>query len=56
VAGHSLRAGFVTSAARAKVPEREIMRHTGHKHPSTLRHYIRQGEMFESSPVRDVDL
>jgi integrase len=28
--GHSLRAGFVTSAARAGEPERRIMRQTGH--------------------------
>ena len=37
VAGHSLRAGLVTSAAAAGVEERVIMSQTRHKNASTLR-------------------
>lgn len=56
VAGHSLRAGFITAAAQAGVPEWAIMQHTGHKQVSTLRGYIRRGEMFATSPVKGVGL
>jgi hypothetical protein len=31
-AGHSLRAGFATSAARAGKPDRDIMKQTGHRY------------------------
>lgn len=44
--GHSLRAGFATSAARAGRSERSIMRQTGHRSVETLRSYIREGEIF----------
>jgi integrase len=49
-AGHSLRAGFCTEAARAGVPERAIMSQTGHKSSTTLRGYIRDGGMFLDHP------
>ena len=39
--GHSLRAGFVTSAALAGVPSWKIRRQTGHKSEKTLDGYIR---------------
>lgn len=45
-AGHSLRAGLATSAARNGASERAIMRQTGHKSEAMVRKYIREGEVF----------
>lgn len=45
--GHSLRAGFCTSAARAGKAERAIAKITGHKDITTLRSYIREAEAWE---------
>jgi len=47
--GHSLRAGFATSAARAGATERAIAKQTGHKNMAVLRTYIRDGRLFEDS-------
>ncbi len=44
--GHSLRAGFVTSAACKGVGEHWIAEQTGHKSTETLRGYIRQADPF----------
>lgn len=41
--GHSLRAGFATSAAAAGANERDIMEHTRHKSDQMVRRYIRKG-------------
>lgn len=46
---HSLRAGHVTSAAAADVPEWIIQKQTGHKRADTLRGYIRMGELFKKN-------
>lgn len=50
-AGHSLRAGFATSAAAAGVPERDIMRQTRHRSIAVFRAYVRQGAIFVDNPV-----
>jgi site-specific recombinase XerD len=50
LAGHSLRSGFCTEAARAGASERAIMTQTGHKSATTLRGYIRDGGMFLDHP------
>ncbi len=50
LAGHSLRSGFCTEAARAGASERAIMSQTGHKSTTTLRGYIRDGGMFLEHP------
>lgn len=47
--GHSLRAGFATSAARAGIEERDIMATTRHRSATVLRRYIRDGEMFDGN-------
>jgi site-specific recombinase XerD len=47
VAGHSLRSGFATSAARAGASEAAIMRQTRHKSVTVARRYIRQGTRWE---------
>jgi integrase len=44
--GHSLRAGFVTSAAQAGVPTWRIRAQTGHTSDSMLQRYIREAELF----------
>ena len=41
-AGHSLRAGFATVAARNGANERSIMNQTGHKSLTIVRRYIRE--------------
>ena len=41
LSGHSLRAGFVTTAAERGVPEWQIQAVTLHKSTATLRRYIR---------------
>ncbi len=41
--GHSLRAGFVTSAARAGIATHLIRAQTGHASDATMAHYIRGG-------------
>ena len=54
--GHSLRAGFITQAARAGKPERVIMRHSGHADLQTLRGYIREGGLFRDNAAAGVGL
>jgi len=49
VAGHSLRSGMATSAARAGATEAEIMSQTGHKSLPVLRRYIRRGSLFRDN-------
>lgn len=44
--GHSLRAGFVTQAARAGADHHTIMRQTGHRTPAMVTRYVR-----ESAPL-----
>ena len=44
--GHSLRAGFATSAARAGVSTLKIRAQTGHASDAMLNRYIRDGNLF----------
>jgi integrase len=44
--GHSLRAGFVTSAAEAGKNHFKIMNVTRHKSMDTLRGYVRSRDLF----------
>lgn len=52
--GHSLRAGLATAAAAAGIPERSIMKITGHETAETLRRYIRDGRIFTDNPVKEI--
>lgn len=52
VAGHSLRAGFMTSAAAEGRGLDEIMRQSGHKSERVARGYIRHANVFVRNPVR----
>jgi integrase len=44
--GHSLRAGFATSATRASVSTFKIRQQTGHASDAMLSRYVRDGELF----------
>jgi integrase len=55
-AGHSLRAGFITSAAAAGVSESDIMRQSRHKHGDALRKYIRHATVFRQNAAAKVGL
>ncbi|TXN76612.1 site-specific integrase [Methylobacterium sp. WL18] len=44
--GHSLRAGFATTAAIQNIEERVIAGQTRHRSTATLRRYIREGEIW----------
>ena len=54
--GHSLRAGYVTSAAAEGAEEHVIMRQTGHKRVDTVRRYIREGDLFRNHPLEKMGL
>ncbi len=55
--GHSLRAGFVTTAAANGATERAIARQTGHAPNSTvLRTYIRHASAFTDNAVSTIGL
>jgi integrase len=49
--GHSLRSGFVTSAAQAGIPEWRIMKQSGHKSHQTMMRYVRDARLFEDHPL-----
>nr|KZA96711.1 integrase [Rhizobium leguminosarum] len=46
ISGHSLRAGFATSAALAGASSRAIRKQTGHRSDSMLNRYIRDADLF----------
>ena len=56
VAGHSLRSGMATSAARAGATETEIMNQTGHRSLPVLRRYIRRGSLFSDNAAAKLGL
>ena len=51
LSGHSLRAGFCTTAAAAGASERAIAQQTGHQSMDVLRGYIRLGSVFSDNAV-----
>ena len=55
-AGHSLRSGFATTAGRAHVSERMIMKQTGHKSTAMVRKYIQDGALFEDNAAAEIGL
>ncbi len=50
-AGHSLRTGFATQAARNGATAFDIMRQTGHRSVAIVSRYIREAELFRDSPA-----
>jgi len=55
-AGHSLRRGFCTEAARGGASERDIARTTGHRSMVVLRGYVEDGTIFEGAAATALDL
>lgn len=49
--GHSLRAGFATSAALGGAPEWAIMKQTGHRSRAMLDRYVRLASRFRNNAV-----
>ena len=56
IAGHSLRAGHVTSSIKRGTPETWIMRQTGHRSVDTLRKYERLNREFEANSAASIGL
>jgi len=56
LSGHSLRAGFATTAAMAGVQEYAIMKQTGHKRSDTLKKYIRARDLWKDNAASKVGL
>lgn len=54
--GHSLRAGMITSAAAASVPDRDIQRQSRHKSTAVMHRYIRPASIFLSNAVEIIGL
>lgn len=48
--GHSLRAGFVTNAAKGGASSSSIRTQTGHKSDAMLQRYIRNSQLFRGNP------
>ena len=55
-AGHSLRSGFATTAARNGASESAIMRQTGHRSIQVVRGYIRSGDLFREPAAAKLGL
>ena len=47
--GHSLRAGFATSAAMAGISSAKIRLQTGHASDAMLARYVRAGDLFREN-------
>ena len=54
--GHSLRAGFATTAAANGAAERAIANQTGHVSMNVLRRYVRHGSLFVDNAVTTLGL
>lgn len=55
-AGHSLRSGFATTAARNGASEAAIMRQTGHRSLQVVRGYIQAGGLFNETAAAKLGL
>jgi integrase len=56
VAGHSLRSGFATSAARGGASLADIMAQTGHKNSDVAMRYVQKGKILQNPASRAVRL
>jgi integrase len=56
ISPHGLRAGFVTEAYRAGVPDEVIMGHTRHRDLAAMRRYVRRARLAADSPTRKLGL
>jgi integrase len=49
MAGHSLRSGFITSAAKRGKSARSIMRQSGHRSEAVMNGYIHDATLFDDN-------
>lgn len=56
ISGHSLRAGFATTAAASGASERAIAAQTGHRSMNVLRRYVRHGSVFTDNAATQIGL
>ena len=56
VAGHSLRSGFATSAARGGADLSAIMQQTGHKSADIAQRYVQRGNLLKNPASKAVKL
>jgi integrase len=56
IGGHSVRRGFITSAVRADVPERVVMRHSRHKSINVFRGYVEDAGVWSENAAVAVGL
>lgn len=54
LSGHSLRAGFVTNAAKSGASTWKICQQTGHGSDAMMRRYIRDGQLFTDNPLSKI--
>lgn len=54
--GHSLRAGYATSAAATGIPSYRIKQHTRHKSDAMVSRYVREGDKWASSGLKGIGL
>jgi integrase len=52
--GHSLRAGYATSAAAADVPALRIQQHTRHKSADMVARYVRESDKWSKSGLKGI--
>ena len=55
-AGHSLRAGLATAAAKAGKPTHAIMKQTGHRSANMVARYVRDAELFADNAAAGIGL
>jgi integrase len=52
--GHSLRAGYATSAAAANMPGYRIQQHTRHKSAEMVARYVREADKWSNGGLKGV--
>ena len=56
ITGHSLRAGHITQASKAGVPDGLIQAHSRHKSDRAFREYVRLEKLMENTPSAELGL
>lgn len=54
LSGHSLRAGFVTSASKCGASSWKIRQQTGHQSDAGMQRYIRDSQLFTDNPLGNI--
>lgn len=54
LSGHSLRAGFVTSASKGGASSWKIRQQTGHRSEAGVQRYIRDSQLFTDNPLGNI--